>query len=685
MATVAVIVVNWNTRDLLAECLAAISATAGDVDVETVVVDNGSSDGSVELVRERFPHVRLIANRDNRGFGPANNQAIAATDSPFVLMLNSDARLLPGTLGRLLARLESAREAGLVGAQLRDPDGAFQFSHAAFPSLGREALILSGVGRLLHGPWYPSFGPHANGQARAVDWVSGACMLARRAALRDTGVFDEAYRFYGEETDLCYRLRQRGWEVWYEPAAVVIHRGGASTGPLLEAGEANLYAGRMRFYRKHHGEKVARLFAAQLWVLTPPKIVAHALLRTFSGGRRGRRILSLGAMRRALAGTPEPIDRRPSMSERSRPTSRSRAPVRGDRMLVLATASRPEEQQRDRAHEEYPRVDYIELQRRLGTDVIDDAIYPAGARGSLLRHLETQLRSDPYLTLHGLARARRYDQIVCMSERVGIPLAALRRAGALRCRLAVLFQCWSRRQEAAITRLGLFGAIDVIGVISTAMRDRFLSLGAPPERVHLLRWGVDHRFFAPAPRIAGSPFAFTLGETRGRDYPLLFRAVDGLPFELRVLASGYGYAREKRRAAFADVPANVGLLPRVSPTELRNLYAQALFVVLPVHDALYPSGVTAALEAMCMARAVIATRSRGLADYLVDGETCLLVERDATSLGDAMRRLARDPELARTLGENGRRRVDAELNQERYVEQLVELLERRADRSEAAA
>lgn len=314
VARVAVIIVSWNTRGLLADCLQSVAETAG-ADSETVVVDNHSGDGSQVMLRERFPRVRLIENDFNRGFGAANNQAIAATDAPYVLMLNSDACLPPGALARLLERLEREPRAGLVGAQLRYPDGAFQFSHARFPGLWQELLVLSGLGRWCYGRWYPSGDPDTARGARVVDWVGGACMLARRAALAAVGGFDEGYFMYGEEMDLCYALRAAGWEVWYEPAAVVVHHGGGSSRQTADAIEARLYRGRLRFFRKHYGAAAARLFAAELWLLTPPKLALHALLRMLSGGRIGRRVISLHALRAVLVAA---NDRVPAGAEASR-------------------------------------------------------------------------------------------------------------------------------------------------------------------------------------------------------------------------------------------------------------------------------------------------------------------------------------------------------------------------------
>jgi GT2 family glycosyltransferase len=666
MATVAVVIASWNTRTLLAECLTSVLETAGDIDVEIVVVDNGSSDGSPAMVREEFPSVRLIANRENLGFARANNQAIAATTTPYVLMLNSDARLAPGALQRLLACLEASPRAGLVGAHLRFPNGAFQDSHARFPNLMSEALILSGLGRLLYGPWYPSFGPHADAVPCVAEWVGGACMLARRTALAAVGGFDEEYFLYGEEMDLCYRLRRAGWNVWYEPTARVIHHSEGSSVRQHAAVEERLYRGRLQFFRKHYGVTAARLLGVELMLFTPPKVALHAVLRAASGGRLGRQVISLGALRDSI----RTIDALPPPDIRRR---RSRDPAADT--LVVATAGRSVEASGSARQDEHPRVDYFELCERIGADAIDYAVYPSGRSGDGLRWLETQLRSDPYLAWQALRQSDRYARLLCMSERAGIPLAALRRAGAYDAPLAVLFQAWSARQEAAVTRFGLFDAIDVIGVNCTAMRDHFIALGAAPDSVHVLPWAVDHTFFTPGRRDGGTPFALAVGEARGRDYPLLLAAIEGLPIDMRVLAGGYFEAREKRPAAFPWIPANVTIMSRVSPAELRTLYAQASFVVLPVLDVIYPAGVTAAMEAMCMARAIIATRSRGLRDYLIDGETCLLVEPgDAAGMRAAIHRLASEPQLARRLGDNGRARVEAGLNQQRYVEQLADLV-----------
>jgi hypothetical protein len=155
-------------------------------------------------------------------------------------------------------------------------------------------LILSGLGRAWRGRWYPSHGPEVERGAQAVQSIEGACMLIRRAAFSDAGGFDEGYFMYAEEVDLCYAMRSAGWEVWYQPEAEVIHYGGASSRNRPTAREGDLYTSRVRFYRKHYGPTRAALLQGMIYGFTAIKMLSHSLLRVISGGRRGRRVISLG-------------------------------------------------------------------------------------------------------------------------------------------------------------------------------------------------------------------------------------------------------------------------------------------------------------------------------------------------------------------------------------------------------
>jgi glycosyltransferase involved in cell wall biosynthesis len=344
-------------------------------------------------------------------------------------------------------------------------------------------------------------------------------------------------------------------------------------------------------------------------------------------------------------------------------------------VLALATAGLRPDQLADTDHVRYPRVDYLELQRFIDIDVLDYTAYNRTRLGQFFRHLETRLRSDLYLTMLGLLRKHRYRLVFAMSERVGIPFAALNRVFPNRKPLVSIFASWSSRQESVITKLNLFSAMDVIVVKCQGFKRHFAKLGAPAERVHVIPYGVDHRFFSPLVDIEQQAgFIMSLGEIRGRDYATLFRAVDGLPLKLLVAASGSWYARERNTDLYTAVPENVTLARRFSRAELKRLYAQSQFIVLPLHDKV-PGGATVILEAMCMGRAVIATRIPSILDYVVDGETGVLVTPgDVVGMREAIQDLLAHPEKARRLGQNGRQRIDEELNLDIYVERIAGLL-----------
>jgi N-acetylglucosaminyl-diphospho-decaprenol L-rhamnosyltransferase len=288
-----VIIVNWNTRDLLAQCLQSVYDTAGKLQPEVIVVDNASTDGSPAMLRQRFPQVHLIENRENVGFARANNQAIERCEGDYVLLLNSDALLLANAAQAMLNLAEAKPRAGIVGAHLLNADSSFQASYTPFPNLWQEFLILSGLGRILYGCWYPSRGPEEDKGPQIVDYVEGACMLVRREAFEDVGGLDEGYFMYAEEVDWCYALREKGWQVWYQPTAKVIHLGGGSSRNRRTQREADLYRSRVRFFRKHYGDKAAWLLKLQIHSLTMIKIVVHGLLRLVTRGRYGRSVVPL--------------------------------------------------------------------------------------------------------------------------------------------------------------------------------------------------------------------------------------------------------------------------------------------------------------------------------------------------------------------------------------------------------
>lgn len=263
---VSIIIVSFNTRDLLLDCVAHCQAGAGDLAHEIIVVDNASHDGSAAAVAARFPAVRLIESTVNLGFAAANNRGFAVARGHYLVLVNSDAFLPPGQLTRAVAKLEAAPAVGLAGGRLVGRDGSWQPSARMFPSLLNDFLSLSGLAaRQAHHRFYGRADRTWADplQPAVVDWVPGAFALLRRAALDQVGGFDEAFFLYYEEVDLCRRLWAAGWQVHYWPDLEVVHIGGESSRTLQHldmsaAGKgAQLTLWRLRscllYYRKHHG------------------------------------------------------------------------------------------------------------------------------------------------------------------------------------------------------------------------------------------------------------------------------------------------------------------------------------------------------------------------------------------------------------------------------------------------
>ena len=259
---VAVAIVSFNTRVQLEACLASVMPEAP---ATVIVADNGSSDGSIELVRSAYPGVTLVANGVNRGYGAAANQAIGASESPYVLLLNSDTRLRPGTLAVLAAHLEDHPAAGLVGPRLLNVDGWPQPSCFPFPTPLHTFLQTTFVGALAR--WMPRMSARyrpleSPDVPRRVECVLGAALAIRREAFAAVGGFDESFFMYSEEVDLAYRLAAADWEVHYTPLAEVVHVGGASTGQQSVEMEARRYRATRQFYRKHYSRGDQRLLVA---------------------------------------------------------------------------------------------------------------------------------------------------------------------------------------------------------------------------------------------------------------------------------------------------------------------------------------------------------------------------------------------------------------------------------------
>jgi GT2 family glycosyltransferase len=261
-----VVVVSWRTRDLTLACLRSIdSAIArGEARVETVLVDNASGDGTPEAVRREHPAARVVENARNLGFAAGCNVGLAHCSARYVLFLNPDAEAARGALPALVRFLDEHEEAGAVGCRLVTSSGEPQFSAGRFLTPLNQFAEVTGLSRFSASEALRrSYDEEAlRGDAVEVDWLAGACLAVRRAALDEVGSFDERFFMYGEDEDLCYRLRAAGWRVYLLPGVAVRHEGGRSAAQAIERMRAEARASQEAFLRKHRGAASALAFRA---------------------------------------------------------------------------------------------------------------------------------------------------------------------------------------------------------------------------------------------------------------------------------------------------------------------------------------------------------------------------------------------------------------------------------------
>ncbi|MCX5828801.1 MAG: glycosyltransferase family 2 protein [Deltaproteobacteria bacterium] len=249
MTDISFVIVNWNTRELLKNCLESVVRTVHDLVYEVIVVDNASDDGSVAMLQDLFPRVRIIANDENRGFGAANNQAFQTMQGRYAFLLNTDTVLTERAVRELFSFMEHHPEAGMSCGQLLNRDGSKQNSIAAFPTLFTLLTNISLLEYLFPGK-YPSK-RYEHRQPVAVDSGVGACLMVRKEAMDAVGWFDERYFFFFEETDWAYRMRQAGWKVYHVPTAQIYHIQGQSIGPDIRS-RIEFYRSRYQFFKKWH-------------------------------------------------------------------------------------------------------------------------------------------------------------------------------------------------------------------------------------------------------------------------------------------------------------------------------------------------------------------------------------------------------------------------------------------------
>ena len=313
MVDLSIVIISWNVRELLRRCLQSIvtEARPGSADgvfevdgreVEILVVDNASTDGSSEMVRDEFPRIHLIVNDENRGFTAANNQGLALSRGRHLLLLNPDTEIVGDALATMTGYMQANSEVGALGPRLLNTDGSLQSSRRRFPTLS-TALVESTVvqewwddNRILR-RYYAADTP--DDAVQRVDWVTGACLLVRRQAYERVGGLDEGFFMYSEELDWCKRIKDAGWEVVFLPTATVIHHEGKSSEQVVPARHIYFQSSKVRYFRKHHGAFQA---GALRWflLLTYAYQMAREGLKWLVGHKRPLRAERVQAYRHVL-------------------------------------------------------------------------------------------------------------------------------------------------------------------------------------------------------------------------------------------------------------------------------------------------------------------------------------------------------------------------------------------------
>lgn len=263
MIDLSIIIINYNTKKITKDCIGSVVKNTRGIEYEIIVVDNASTDGSVEVLEKlekMISNLKLIKNRQNKGFGPGNNQGIKVSKGEFVLLLNTDTVIHDNTLSEMVAFTRKNKRVGVATCALKNPDGSLQGTGGYFPNLFRVfawMFFLDDIPLLdtLIKPFHPVHGqsPFYKGtgqfrRRREQDWVTGAFLLTRKEVIDEIGPFDEDYFMYTEEVDFCFRVKEKGWKVWYLPDWSITHLGGASSTaefPILSE-----YKGVKLFYKK---------------------------------------------------------------------------------------------------------------------------------------------------------------------------------------------------------------------------------------------------------------------------------------------------------------------------------------------------------------------------------------------------------------------------------------------------
>jgi len=309
MLDVSIIIVNWNTRNLVSDCLRSIYDHTCNIGFEIILIDNHSTDDSAEMIKNKFPQAALIENPSNYGFATANNQGMTVANGRYILLLNSDTIVLDHAVDKATVFADSHPEAAVVGCRILNPDMTLQPSCFMFPSILNMVLSATYLYKLF--PKSRFFGREQmtwwdRADVQEVDVVTGCFMLVRREAIEQVGMLDERFFMYGEETDWCYRFKEAGWKVIFAPVGEIIHLGGASSKQTSSEMTLQLFGSILLFLKKHKSRltyTLACLLVSFFFFLRIPYWIGAALFAKSnrSSCLRTTRVYVTGAIK-ALTG-----------------------------------------------------------------------------------------------------------------------------------------------------------------------------------------------------------------------------------------------------------------------------------------------------------------------------------------------------------------------------------------------
>ena len=283
-----VVVLCWNDSKVIDPCLHSIFDETEHLDYEVIVSDNGSTDGSLDLIRTKYPRVRIVENGENLGFARGNNAGIAEAQGEYILILNPDTIIHDRALEKLVRYADSHPEAGALGCRVLNPDGSLQISARPIPTLWRylvSALWLRGLGRLSDVFSSDTYVGWQSDTEREVGFQSGCCVMFRGDLLKRLGGFDGQFFYHFEESDLCLRVWKSGHPVLFYPGAVITHLGGQSVGRFPVRFELEKYRGRYKFFYKHYGPTGAKRIRLITLINLRIRQLGYGLIRCFRSSK----------------------------------------------------------------------------------------------------------------------------------------------------------------------------------------------------------------------------------------------------------------------------------------------------------------------------------------------------------------------------------------------------------------